>query len=207
MTNKIIVLLLFLPSIVFGDWRSRTQMENYDGTKDKPCLSFVNNDSSGIYLSGSDSVGISVDSTEVIVFSKTEISISSSVQFYGQLEYKSFTLPLLEFYTIARDTIFPIPNEMGSTITIDSIKVLSTLDNQDLAVVECNEYGGNVELIESITVTTDPTGNEKYYYITITSIDHATIESKHRIGFVRSTIASEEILPTIYFHYNKQKKE
>lgn len=167
-----------------------------------PSLRFANDPDVGL-MYGSGMIGVIVSGSTIMYFRSTGLWMESSYQIYGQLEYKAAIFDLLDFSTVTPDTIWSWKNTLGGTVVIDSIEVLSTTDNQDLDIVECDELGGNVQLVESITVTTDPAAGKHFYNIVITSIDHAAFENKHRIGFVKPTITSSEILPTIYFHYNK----
>ena len=210
---KVIITILILVSPVFSQITTDSYtVQSIDslvgdvilnnGTVAIPSLRFANDPDVGL-MYGSGMIGLSVGGSTIMYFRSTGLWVESSYQIYGQIEYKAAIFDLLDFSTVTPDTIWSWKNTFGGTVVIDSIEVLSTTDDQDLVVVECDELGGNVELVESITVTTDPTGNEKFYNTIINSIDHAAFENKHRIGFVRSTIASIEIIPTIYFHYNK----
>ena len=85
-------------------------------------------------------------------------------------------------------------NESGMTFNITQIKAWSDVDNFDFTLKECSGTNWTtLTTIEAVTISTNGTG---VYYTTVASgsIDHATIEAGHVIGFDNSTDIADSVI-------------
>lgn len=85
-------------------------------------------------------------------------------------------------------------NESGMTFNITQIKAWSDTDDFDFTLKECSGTDfTTLTTIEAVTVSTDGTG---VYYTTVASgsIDHATIEDGHLIGYDNSTDVADSVI-------------
>lgn len=85
-------------------------------------------------------------------------------------------------------------NETGMTFNITQIKAWSDLDDFDFTLKECSGTDfTTLTTIEAVTVSTNGTG---VYYTTVASgsIDHATIEDGHLIGYDNSTDIADSVI-------------
>ena len=85
-------------------------------------------------------------------------------------------------------------NETGMTFNITQIKAWSDLDDFDFTLKECSGTDfTSLTTIEAVTVSTNGTG---VYYTTVASgsIDHATIEDGHLIGYDNSTDIADFVI-------------
>ena len=95
-------------------------------------------------------------------------------------------------------------NETGMTFNITQIKAWCDLDDFDFTLKECSGTDfTSLTTIEAVTVSTNGTG---VYYTTVASgsIDHATIEDGHLIGYDNSTDIADFVIIHIkgYFDGN-----
>jgi len=173
-------------------------------------------------LSGGDLTGLdslNADASK-LVFSPTEDSLYTSKlkvdgtatiddlngnggQIYGEIEYDAITFGLDTPSSMSPDTLWFFKNHHAADMTIDSIHVSASTDDQDLSIVSRNWGGGGATLVDAITASIDGTNN---YYSTETTISDGTISANQDLGIVKPSAGSTSVEGVIYYHYTKAKR-
>jgi len=131
------------------------------------------------------------------------ITLSSDGQTTGGIEYSAICAGFDTPSSLGPDTCWFAKNITGTTMTVDSIRVESSTDDQDVIIVSKAGIGGTTSRIDSCGASTDGVG---CFYGTATSIDDASIAANETIGLVKPTVASTTVQITIYYHYTKQAR-
>jgi len=124
-------------------------------------------------------------------------------QLSGYIEYSAICAGFDTPSSLGPDTCWFAKNITGTTMTVDSIRVESSTDDQDVIIVSKAGIGGTVSRIDSCGASTD---GVNCFYGTATSIDDASIAANETIGLVKPTTASTTVQLTIYYHYTKQER-
>lgn len=138
-----------------------------------------------------------VATPQVTVDSKTPQDVTS---FNGFTVYAEITLIVQNLSMMSSDTLWFADNFKTVTITIDSIKATSDLDNQDVTLCY-RDWNTNSarETLDSFTITTDGTDG---YYHSETTLTDGSWESGESLGFVNPSISSTQLKVTICCHYS-----
>lgn len=204
--RKLILILLF-PCLLYGQRdingkRVYGKIHLNDGSSTLPAFSFYGDGNSGMLRLGADSVAISVGDSLVLIIGQTGLNVTG--QIWNYTDYRRFQVSIDCYSLFAADTSWVYENNWQTTMTLDSIFVSATSDNQDINIVKRDRYGGNVEVVDAITASTNGVG--EVFTDTQTTLTTNSIAAGDIIGFTKPSIASENVLVVVYYHLDMQKR-
>jgi len=111
-----------------------------------------------------------------------------------------FTFAVDSANGLTADTTLVFYNGFGASMTIDSIRAMSDLDDYAINVIEINQTGGGNSLIDALVCSTN---GQDWFYDFESTISGATIESEHWIGFATPASVGTTITIVVHFHYTR----
>jgi hypothetical protein len=124
-------------------------------------------------------------------------------QISGQVEYDCLTMGFDSPSTMSSDSLFPTCNKYPYTITVDSIRGISNVDDQDLSLYYKKQTGGGTTLIDALVCATNQTNQ---YTVLETTISQASIPANALIGIKKPSVAGVDVKVFIYYHYTRVKR-
>lgn len=129
-------------------------------------------------------------------------SVKIVEQLSGVIEYDQINVSLDAASSMTSDTLWFYENNHQIAMTLDSIFVRATTDDQDVNLVKSGRYGGSIAVIDAITA--DVNGAGEVFTKTETTLTTGTLAAGEKIGMTKPTTASDNISISIYYHYTKQ---
>ncbi|MFX0181991.1 MAG: hypothetical protein ACFE95_02815, partial [Candidatus Hodarchaeota archaeon] len=189
-------------------------VSNGDGVSGNPALSLpdaVTLGTNGGTSGGLDFVASDNDQGDVDISTDDELEFSNFAggyqfdqQIFGNIEYDKISVGLDDAHAMASDTLWFFENDFQATMTLDSIFVRATTDDQDVNIIVSNRYGGGIAVVDAITASTDGTG--EVYTQTETTLTTSSITAGQVLGLTKPTVTSDNILVSIYYHVTKAKR-
>jgi len=130
--------------------------------------------------------------------------VQFDAQLHGNIEYDKISIGLDDAHAMASDTLWFFENDFQVAMTLDSIRVRATTDDQDVNVIKSARNGGSIAVVDAITASTDGLG--EVYYQTETTLTTSSIAAGEYIGITKPTAESDNIAISIYYHVTKQKR-
>jgi hypothetical protein len=126
-------------------------------------------------------------------------------QLYGYTEYPPpWSVSLDSPANMTADTTWFRPIEFygASGVTLDSIRVEATTDDQDVNLIKRARTGGSIAVVDAITASNDGIG--EVFFQTETTLTTSTLANNERLGMTKPSTASDNVLIIVFYHYTKQ---
>ena len=160
-----------------------------------------------IGISGDDANAFEItitDGADQASFTGATAGYTFDAQLHGNIEYDKINVGLDDAHAMASDTLWFFENDFQTAMTLDSIRVRATTDDQDVNVIKSARNGGSIAVVDAITASTDGFG--EVYYQTETTLTTSSIAAGEYIGITKPTTESDNIAISIYYHVTKQKR-